>query len=199
MCDYYGQAEDEEAPHALIERLSTLVLSSNRIDVRLRSEVLDVRPNRILVLSSDVSSASAAKQSLYWMSFSHLALAVGADYGGSSPLGQGNVCYAHHVFRMAVDYAVRPTKQLSVLTGGNSGYRLGQLLLEAGIDLEGGFSIRGLNQLRDILILPKQLVFTCILAKHPWRLAPDSRVLRLSSAQPRFRKEKARRGNLRTW
>ncbi len=198
MCDYYGQAEDEEAPHALIERLSTLVLSSNRIDVRLRSEVLDVRPNRILVLSSDVSSASAAKQSLYWMSFSHLALAVGADYGDQGPLGQGNVCYAHHVFRMAVDYAVRPTKQLSVLTGGNSGYRLGQLLLEAGIDLEGVFDPR-LEPTSRHIDFAKAVGVHMHFGQTPLRLAPDSRVLRLSSAQPRFRKEKARRGNLRTW
>lgn len=142
MCDYYGQAEDEEAPHALIERLSAQVLANNKIDVRLCSEVLDVRPNRILVLSSDVSSKLAAKQSLFWTSFSHLALAVGADYGDQTPLEQGNVGYAHHVFRMAVDYGVRPAAQLSILTGGNSGYRLGQLLLEAGIDLDGIYDPR---------------------------------------------------------
>lgn len=142
MCDYYGQAEDEEAPEALISRLSSQVLSHQKISVKLLSKVLDVRPGRALVLSSDVAGNSGAKQSLFWTNYKFLAIAVGADYGDRNLNRHSALSSAHRVFRMAADYGVKPVAPLSIMTGGNSGFRLGQLLLEAGIELGGIYDPR---------------------------------------------------------
>jgi len=142
MCDYYGQADDEEAPSALIDRLTAEVSRNALINVEVTTTVLDVRPNRILTLSSHQKVGEEYRQQLGWIEFDQLILAMGADYNSNLSSATNKTQFANQVFRMAADYGVMPARSLSVITGGNSGYRLAQLLLEAGVDVDGLYDPR---------------------------------------------------------
>jgi len=137
MCDYYGQAEDEEAPASLISRLVDEISTHHSISVLHASEAIDVRENRVLAFTSLSNTGELRQQKLRWIGFNQLALAVGTDYGSKEPHSLENSFFANQVYRLAADFGVMPSKRLSVLTGGNSGYRLAQLLLESGIEIEG--------------------------------------------------------------
>ncbi|WP_299346665.1 FAD-dependent oxidoreductase [uncultured Maritalea sp.] len=142
MCDYYGQADDEEAPRSLISRLVDEINAHKAISVELGIDVLDIRPNRILAKTTHQNDDARLSQNVGWTRYEQLILAVGADYRGNG-LGEfSNIRYANQVFRLAADYAVKPASNLSVITGGNSGYRLAQQLLEAGIDVDGLYDPR---------------------------------------------------------
>lgn len=142
MCDYYGQADDEEVPRSLIGRLTDEIAQHESITINLATQALDIRPGRVLTLGVCENGAHDQIQRLGWTSFEELVIATGADYGTNHHREHSNIHNAIQVYRMAADYGVMPAPTLSMVTAGNSGYRLAQLLLEAGSNVDGLFDPR---------------------------------------------------------
>lgn len=142
MCDYYGQAEDEEAPLSLIDRLTEEVANNRSITVHTLVTALDVRENRLLTFSSTKTDHPENRQYLRWTKFDNLVLCVGADYGDEDQAAGHRTRFSNQVHRLAADYGVMPSNKLSVITAGNSGYRHAQLLMEAGIAVDDIYDAR---------------------------------------------------------
>jgi len=134
MCDYYGRAEDEQTPCELLEQLVNDVVQHKAITVLERTAAIDISDARVLLHSNAAIIVEGTKTKLFWAKFNNLVLAVGSDYSNH----ENSEFYLHaaDVFRLAVDYGVMPAKTTSIVTGGNSGFRLAMLLAENGVHVD---------------------------------------------------------------
>ncbi|MGJ8528465.1 FAD-dependent oxidoreductase [Maritalea sp.] len=139
MCDYYGRAEDEEAPKDLVNRLCAELSDMSNVTVNLCVEVTDVRRNTLLVSDKNVGGSEInSKSDFCKFRFEKLIIAVGANYGTENAATRHiiGVNSAAETFRLAADYGIRPANGLALITGGNSAYRLAMLLKENGVEID---------------------------------------------------------------
>jgi hypothetical protein len=133
MCDYYGRAEDDEDPTQLIGRLAATIQRAENIDVLFQTTAIDARDD--IVIAKQIIDGEVQFTRIH---FKKVVLATGAAYDRFADHQHmpNGVWRAVETYRLAADYGIMPPQQAHILTGGNSGYRLAQLLKENAIAID---------------------------------------------------------------